>query len=42
MTILDLGCRSGWFCWWAMDNGAEYVLGIDISENMLAKVEALT
>ena len=35
--VLDLGCGFGWLCRWARDAGAEQVLGIDISSNMLAK-----
>lgn len=41
-TILDLGCGSGWFCRWAVSNGATYVLGIDISRNMTEKARDLT
>jgi ubiquinone/menaquinone biosynthesis C-methylase UbiE len=35
--VLDLGCGFGWFCRWAGQHGAASVLGIDISENMLAR-----
>lgn len=35
--VLDLGCGYGWHCLYAAQNGAEYVLGTDISEKMLAK-----
>jgi SAM-dependent methyltransferase len=35
--FLDLGCGFGWLCRWARENGAEQVLGIDVSANMLAK-----
>ena len=41
-TVLDLGCGFGWFCRWARAQGAAYVLGIDISENMLARARAAT
>ena len=34
-TVLDLGCGYGWHCKYAIDNGAKYVLGIDISKKML-------
>lgn len=34
--VLDLGCGFGWHCAYAVENGAEYVLGTDISEKMLA------
>lgn len=33
--VLDLGCGYGWHCKYAADNGAEYVLGTDISHKML-------
>lgn len=33
--VLDLGCGYGWHCRYAADNGAEYVLGTDISHKML-------
>ncbi|MEJ8546260.1 class I SAM-dependent methyltransferase [Brevibacillus borstelensis] len=35
--VLDLGCGFGWFCRWASQNGAASVVGIDVSENMLAR-----
>ena len=30
--VLDLGCGYGWHCLYAAQNGAQYVLGTDISE----------
>lgn len=33
--ILDLGCGYGWHCKYFIENGAEYVLGTDISHKML-------
>lgn len=33
--LLDLGCGYGWHCIYAMEQGAESALGIDISEKML-------
>lgn len=33
--VLDLGCGYGWHCKYAVDNGASYVLGTDISHKML-------
>lgn len=33
--VLDLGCSYGWHCKYAVDNGANFVLGIDISHKML-------
>lgn len=35
--VLDLGCGFGWHCCYAVEQGADYVLGIDISENMLTE-----
>jgi SAM-dependent methyltransferase len=40
--VLDLGCGFGWFCRWARENGAARVLGIDVSEKMLAQATATT
>src|SRR6516225_1627108 len=37
LKVLDLGCGFGWFCRWARQQGAAYVLGIDVSEKMLAR-----
>lgn len=33
--VLDLGCGYGWHCKYAVENGAGYVLGTDISHKML-------
>lgn len=33
--ILDLGCGYGWHCKYAVECGAEQVLGIDLSEKMI-------
>jgi SAM-dependent methyltransferase len=38
--VVDLGCGYGWLCRWARENGAENVLGVDLSENMLKKAKA--
>ena len=35
-SVLDLGCGYGWHCKYAAENGAAEVLGIDISERMIA------
>jgi SAM-dependent methyltransferase len=35
--IVDLGCGFGWFARWAATQGADFVLGLDLSENMLAR-----
>lgn len=34
--VLDIGCGFGWHCLYAAEHGAEYVLGVDISEKMLS------
>jgi len=39
-NVLDLGCGFGWFCRWARQQGAAHVLGIDVSEKMLARARA--
>lgn len=40
LKVLDLGCGFGWFCRWARQNGAARVVGIDVSEKMLARAKA--
>ena len=40
--VLDLGCGFGWFSRWAASMGAKSVLGIDLSERMLARAVAET
>jgi SAM-dependent methyltransferase len=40
--LLDLGCGFGWFCRWARERGAASVLGVDVSERMLARAKADT
>ena len=42
LQVVDLGCGFGWFCRFARERGAERVLGLDISENMLARAHAMT
>jgi SAM-dependent methyltransferase len=42
LSVLDLGCGFGWFCRWAREQGAAYVVGIDVSEKMLARARADT
>lgn len=37
--VLDLGCGFGWHCQYAVEQGAEFVLGIDISRNMIMGAE---
>lgn len=34
-SVLDLGCGYGWHCLYAAEEGANRVLGIDLSEKML-------
>src|SRR6516162_1061987 len=38
--VLDLGCGFGWFCRWAREQGANHVVGVDVSEKMLARAGA--
>ena len=42
LDVVDLGCGFGWFCIWACEHGAARVLGLDVSENMLARARATT
>jgi SAM-dependent methyltransferase len=35
--VIDLGCGFGWFCRFAREAGAAEVLGLDVSQNMLAR-----
>ena len=42
LRVVDLGCGFGWFCRWAREAGALQVLGLDVSENMLARARAAT
>jgi ubiquinone/menaquinone biosynthesis C-methylase UbiE len=42
LNVLDLGCGFGWFCRWARAQGAAQVLGVDVSERMLARAAAST
>ncbi|MEG0629120.1 MAG: class I SAM-dependent methyltransferase, partial [Enterococcus sp.] len=34
--VLDLGCGYGWHCLYAAEHGATSVVGVDLSEKMLA------
>lgn len=38
--VLDLGCGFGWHCIYAVEHGAKSVVGIDLSEKMLARARA--
>jgi SAM-dependent methyltransferase len=40
-SVLDLGCGYGWFCRWAAEAGAASVLGVDVSEKMLAQARSM-
>ncbi|MBV8350793.1 MAG: class I SAM-dependent methyltransferase [Verrucomicrobia bacterium] len=40
--VLDLGCGFGWHCRYAHEHGAAEVVGIDLSEKMLARARATT
>jgi SAM-dependent methyltransferase len=40
--VLDLGCGFGWFCRWAREHGAAQALGVDVSEQMLARARTMT
>src|SRR6204780_2184559 len=41
-AVVGLGCGFGWFCRWAREHGATHVLGLDVSERMLARARAET
>ena len=38
-TVLDLGCGYGWHCTYAAKQGAEQVLGIDLSRKMIEEAK---
>jgi SAM-dependent methyltransferase len=40
LRVADLGCGFGWFCRWALDQGAAQVHGVDLSERMLEQARA--
>ena len=42
LNVVDLGCGYGWFCRWAQERGAARVVGLDVSEKMLAQAKATT
>ncbi|MDW6026633.1 class I SAM-dependent methyltransferase [Mesorhizobium sp. BAC0120] len=39
---VDLGCGFGWVSRWLRESGADKVLGIDLSENMIARARETT
>jgi SAM-dependent methyltransferase len=41
-TVLDLGCGFGWHCRYARQQRARSVVGVDLSEKMLARARAST
>ena len=41
MKVLDLGCGYGWHCKYAAEQGAASVLGIDLSERMIARASGI-
>ncbi len=41
LRVVDLGCGFGWFCRWARQQGAVQVLGVDLSEKMLARARSI-
>lgn len=40
--VVDLGCGYGWFSRYAREAGAAHVLGLDLSEKMIARAKADT
>ncbi|MGJ7513802.1 class I SAM-dependent methyltransferase [Pseudomonas baetica] len=42
LKVVDLGCGYGWFCRWASEQGADHVLGLDVSKKMLEKARSTT
>ena len=38
-SVLDLGCGYGWHCKFASEQGAKEVLGIDLSQKMIAQAQ---
>lgn len=38
-SVLDLGCGYGWHCAFASEQGADKILGIDLSERMIAEAK---
>ncbi|MCZ8522480.1 MULTISPECIES: class I SAM-dependent methyltransferase [Paenibacillus] len=40
--VLDLGCGFGWHCRYARERGALSVVGVDLSDHMLARARAMT
>src|SRR5256885_16790693 len=41
-NVLDLGCGFGWHCRYAREQQARWVVGVDISEKMIAQAREST
>ncbi len=41
LRVLDLGCGYGWHCKYAVEHGAEKVVGIDLSQKMIQKASEI-
>ncbi|MGE6353135.1 class I SAM-dependent methyltransferase [Flavobacterium sp. NPDC079362] len=41
-NVLDLGCGYGWHCIYAKEQGAENVIGIDLSKKMIDKAKEIS
>lgn len=42
LRVVDLGCGFGWASRWMRQQGATFVLGVDLSANMIARARAMT
>src|SRR3954452_20206340 len=42
LRAINLGCGFGWFFRWGGEQGTARVLGLDLSENMLARARSVT
>ncbi|KAF2451888.1 ubiquinone/menaquinone biosynthesis methylase-like protein [Karstenula rhodostoma CBS 690.94] len=40
--VLDLGCGLGWFAHWAVENSAQHVDVLDVSNKMIEKAKGMT
>ncbi len=40
LRVLDMGCGAGEMCRWLVENGADSVIGTDVSERMLATAKS--
>ncbi|WGS17627.1 MULTISPECIES: class I SAM-dependent methyltransferase [unclassified Bradyrhizobium] len=40
--VVDLGCGFGWAARWMREQGASAVLGLDLSQNMIARARTMT